>query len=273
MNHFISKSYQNKSTILVLVVVFIFLITACNEKSNVEEIKLSKDWKLVSAKEISSGGSELSSVKNSSEKWIEATIPTTVLGALVDAGVYEDPFYGDNLAHIPAEPFENSWWFLKEFSINEFNANHEAMRLLIDGINYRANIWLNGQQIASEDTLFGAFRQFEIDITGHVKTDNILAFEIVPPKTRDFYMGFVDWAPTPPDNYMGIYREVRLKRTGKVALNQPFVKTDVNLETLEEAQLTIVGELTNYDNSEKKISVRAEIDNVQVSSEFTLKQG
>jgi exo-1,4-beta-D-glucosaminidase len=273
MNHFISKSYQNKSTILVLVVVFIFLITACNEKYNVEEIKLSKDWKLVSAKEISSGGSELSSVKNSSEKWIEATVPTTVLGALVDAGVYEDPFYGDNLAHIPAEPFENSWWFLKEFSINEFNANHEAMRLLIDGINYRANIWLNGQQIASEDTLFGAFRQFEIDITGHVKTDNILAFEIVPPKTRDFYMGFVDWAPTPPDNYMGIYREVRLKRTGKVALNHPFVKTDVNLETLEEAQLTIVGELTNYDNSEKKISVRAEIENVQVSSEFTLKPG
>ena len=33
------------------------------------------------------------------------------------------------------------------------------------GINYRANIWLNGKQIADSDEIAGAWRTYELNIT------------------------------------------------------------------------------------------------------------
>jgi exo-1,4-beta-D-glucosaminidase len=249
----------------------LLLLSSCAQKPEVNEQNLTEGWQIISAADIDADGKALTSGAIQSEQWVNTTVPTTVLGALVESGVYKEPFFADNLAKIPTEPFENPWWYRKEFYIDNFNSNAEELRLLIDGINYRANIWLNGTQIASQDTLFGAFRQFEMDVTELVQEKNILAFEIIPPKPRDFYMGFVDWAPTPPDNYMGIYREVRLKRTGKVTLDHPFVKTEVNTETLQEAQLTISGELTNFDAVDKNITVKATVDNAQISKEIAIK--
>ena len=36
------------------------------------------------------------------------------LTALVEAGVYKDPFFSDNLDKIPGEQFEQPWWFRKK---------------------------------------------------------------------------------------------------------------------------------------------------------------
>ncbi len=40
-----------------------------------------------------------------------------VLGALVTAGVYQEPFYGKNLDNINASAFDVSWWYRCEFKI------------------------------------------------------------------------------------------------------------------------------------------------------------
>ncbi len=262
--------FQKFKTQAFSLVALALLISSCTEKPAIEELILTEGWKISSSAEVAADGKKLTTEHTTSSSWVGATVPTTVLGALVEAGVHKDPFFGDNLAKIPREPFENTWWFRKEFSLDNFNSDLEELRLFVDGINYRANIWLNGQQIASQDTLFGAFRQFNIDITNSVQASNILAFEIIPPKARDFYMGFVDWAPTPPDNYMGIYREVRLKRSGKVTLDFPYVTTDVNTETLDEAQLKIGGELTNFGQAKKTISVEASFRDIKISKEISL---
>lgn len=264
---------QLVSTIkLIQVLTFsaLLFLFSCSEKVNVEEQNFNEGWQIISSAEISETGQIVSSENLATDSWVSAKVPTTVLGALIEAGIYKDVFFADNLANIPSEPFENPWWFRKQFNIDNFNSNSEELRLFIDGINYRANIWLNGQQIASGDSIFGAFKQFEVDITKYAQASNVLAFEIIPPKTRDFYMGFVDWAPTPPDKYMGIYREVRLKRTGKVALDYPFVITDVNTETLAEAQLSISGELTNYSATPKTVTVSGTINDINISKEVTL---
>lgn len=258
---------------LLPAVTFVTLLFSCSEKITVEEQSLTDGWAIAPSSKIDGEGNTLTTSAINEDIWTKASVPTTVLGALIDADVYKDVFYGDNLDKIPKEPFEESWWFRKEFGIDAFDPKSEQLRLLIDGINYRANIWLNGTQIASQDTLFGAFRQFEIDITDLVSARNILAFEIIPPVARDFYMGFVDWAPTPPDNYMGIYREVRLKRSGKVSLDTPFVKTDVNTETLTEARLTISAELTNFSQEKKSILVEGKTGGISFSREFTLDAG
>ncbi len=249
-----------------------FAFQSCTEPKmlHVEEQILTDGWQIIASADANADGKSISSLEQNTDSWINAKVPTTVLAALVEAGVHPDPFYADNLDKISPEPFQNPWWFRKTFTMNDFTPEQESLRLFIDGITYRANVWLNGVQIASQDTLYGSFRQFEIDITNTIKAENVLAFEIFPPKPGDFYMGFVDWAPMPPDKYMGIYREVRLKKTGKVTLERPFVKTDVNTETLSEASLTINAELTNNTSVEKTVTVSGIIENISISRDVTL---
>lgn len=270
MNTFIKKSISSAKIIFISAVGLSIFLTSCSEKITVDEQSLTDDWKIIASAEISADGKSLTAASIDASKWVSSTVPTTVMGALVDAGIYKDIFFGDNLDKIPTEPFEKPWWFRKEFAIDGFNPDSEQLRLFVDGINYRANIWLNGVLIANQDTLFGAFRQFEIDITNHAKASNNLAFEILPPQPRDFYMGFVDWAPTPPDKYMGIYREVRVKRTGKVVIDFPFVQTDVNIETLNEARLTISSQISNFSEKPKTVTVAGEIEGIKLSQEFEL---
>jgi exo-1,4-beta-D-glucosaminidase len=249
-----------------------FFLTSCGSKVKVEERTLSDNWTIASTKEINADAKTLSTQLINPEKWVKATVPTTVLGALVEAGIYKDPFVGRNLENIPRAPFENSWWFRNTFKLEDLNTQQENLTLLIDGINYRANFWLNGVQVASQDTLFGAFRQFQIDISKAAKSgENVLLVEVFPPQVRDFYMGFVDWAPTPPDHYMGIFRDIRLKRSGKVAATvATFIAPDLDPKDLTKAWLNISTELANYSNDSKTVEVIGTIENLTFKKSFTL---
>ncbi|MBB5284109.1 exo-1,4-beta-D-glucosaminidase [Rhabdobacter roseus] len=246
----------------------------CGSSVRVEERVLSENWQIASSKEVGTDAAALSAQLVNPDKWVKAQVPTTVLGALVDAGVYKDPFYGKNLESIPREPFESTWWFRTTFDVASLNTEKEQLRLLVDGVNYRANFWVNGTQVSSQDTLFGAFRQFEIDITEVAKSgENTLLVEVFPPQVRDFYMGFVDWAPTPPDHYMGIYREVRLKRTGKVSIDAPFVAPDLDPADLTKATLTVSTEVTNHSDEPRTVTVQGSIETIQLEQEVTLQPG
>lgn len=250
-----------------------FLLWSCVQKSTMEELVLTDNWYIHSAEGLNQDGAALS-VSPLTDNWIETTLPATVLGALCNAGVYKDSFFGMNLEEIPVEQFKKPWWYLTSFDLSGFNPEKEQTKLLLDGINYSANVWLNGQLILSADTAFGAFRQFACDITNiALKSGNNLAIEILPPQPGDFYMGFVDWAPVPPDHNMGIYRQVRIKRSGKASIDRPFVITDVNTETLDEAALTISAELTNYHSKTKKMTLEARVENSVVSETFVVEAG
>ena len=253
--------------------IVIFFFTSCAKQSPIEEIVLTENWKLHSSEGISQDGTALSTYPVT-DNWVETSLPSTVLGALCNAGIYEDPFFGMNLEKIPAAQFEKPWWYLTDFDLAGFNAETEQTMLFLDGINYQANVWLNGKQILSADTAFGAFRQFACDITDiATEKSNKMAIEIIPPQPGDFYMGFVDWAPVPPDHNMGIYRQVRIKRSGKATINRPFIITDVNTETLDEATLSISAELTNHGGKSKRMTLEARIEECVVKETFTIEAG
>lgn len=257
-----------------LLAISFFVMVSCEKKSKIEEVVLSENWQIASSKEVGQDAKAISEKIDQPDKWVKATVPTTVLGALVEAGVYKDPFFGKNLESIPREPFESSWWFRTTFEVSDFEAQKEQLRLFVDGVNYRANFWLNGKQIASKDSIFGAFRQFELDITATANSGtNTLLVEVLPPQVRDFYMGFVDWAPTPPDHYMGIYREIRLKRSGKVSIDAPFVAPDLDPSDLTKASLTVTSELTNHSDEAKTVVVSGTIESINFEKEFTLAPG
>ena len=97
--------------------------------------------------------------------------------------------------------------------------------MIFDGINYSANVFLNGKKIESADEVSGAFKRFDIDITSLVRRKgNVLSVQVFPPKPGDLTIGFVDWNPVPPDRNMGLFREVKVKTTGPVSLENIFVR-------------------------------------------------
>src|SRR5258708_21247000 len=92
---------------------------------------------------------------------------SSVLAAVVDAGVYRDPYKGDNLKRIPEDDFARSWWYRCEFDLT---GGGERTLLGFDGINYRANIWLNGKLVAAETDVRGTFRSYRFDVSELART-------------------------------------------------------------------------------------------------------
>ncbi|SHJ28911.1 glycoside hydrolase family 2 [Pseudozobellia thermophila] len=207
---------------------------------------LTQGWKLKSASEVGETGDLVSTRASILDDGLPAQVPTTVLAALVNNGVYDRPYYADNLKNIPTDPFKVPWWYLTTFELTEVQAPLFA-HLNFDGINYKANVWLNGHQVADSNTINGAYRRTAFDISTYTKEgENILAIEVIPPKPGDFSIGFVDWNPAPPDGNMGVFRPVTLELHGGVLVKNPFVRSHIRHEPEPEADLFISAELTNF---------------------------
>jgi exo-1,4-beta-D-glucosaminidase len=197
-------------------------------------------------REVCALGEDVSRPGFHTADWLPAPVPGTVLGALVEIGRYEDLYTGTSLRSVPRVLFESPWWYRTEFALSEAEA-HKTVLLEFHGINYAANIWLNGHPVLTAKEARGAFRRFQCDISGLiVPGGNALAVEAIPPRPGDFALGFVDWNPPAPDGHLGLIRPVRLRFCDGVSIEDPFVQTALNLETLTEARLTISADLANH---------------------------
>ena len=231
-------------------------------------------WSIQSSEKAKASGERISKPDFKIESWYPAIVPSTVLGTLVRNKVYKDIFVGENLKSVPTAPFEASWWYRKEFTAPT-GPGLTHTRLEFDGLNYRANIWLNGKKIADASTTFGAFRRFSIEVTADVKTTekNVLAVEVIPPKKGEPTIGFVDWNPAPPDNNLGLFREVRVRATGDVSIENPFVVTKLDLEAFQEARLTVSAELRNLSDRNVAGILEGRIESLSFSRDVTLAPG
>ncbi|MGB2865624.1 MAG: sugar-binding domain-containing protein, partial [Sedimentisphaerales bacterium] len=197
--------------------------------------------------------------------WYPANVPSTVLAVLVENDVYKNPYFGMNLSEIPCEPYEKPWWYRTEFQLSQKDAAGTVL-LEFDGINYSADIWLNGNRIAPASKVRGAFRQFQFDISKFISEGaNALAVEVTAPKPGDFSTGFVDWNPPPPDRNMGIFRSVRLRFCRGVSIERPFVQSRLNLDTFDEATLTVTAELANHEQRSVSGILEGEIESIRFS--------
>jgi exo-1,4-beta-D-glucosaminidase len=231
-------------------------------------LPLSDGWGLQSSASLEAKGEAISTVGFDAKAWHATSVPATVLAALVEDKVYPDPFYGDNITKIPGykagrwlvmaqdSPFYPSWWYRTEFELPiQFNVMHAVLHL--DGINYRANVWLNGKRVADDSTVIGMFRRFEFDVTEFVTPGqrNCLAIEVTGPghlpeqnyrtKQIEATTGWDDHNPQPPDLNMGLWRDVYIMGTGPVALRHPYVAARLDLPSLETAHLTVSAHAIN----------------------------
>ena len=188
---------------------------------------LRNGWMLQSSAKVAATGEAISSPSFNSGEWMTADVPTTVVAVQVKSGLLPDPFFGMNLRQYPGvsypiganfsniamprdSPYAVSWWYRKEFALPDGFAG-KTVWLHFSGINYRANIFLNGKEIADSKRVAGAWRTYEFNVSSAVKSGtNVLAVQVWAPTENSLAITFVDWNPMPPDKDMGLWREVYL---------------------------------------------------------------
>ena len=258
-------------------------------------VLLHDGWLLQSSDKVSEGGARISTTAFTPRGWYPTSVPTTVLAALVDNKVYPDPYFGMSLASLPGasysthagmsypehnfsnvpmpadSPFRSSWWFRKEFRLTGPHAGQRVW-LHFDGINFRANVWLNGRAITTSSETAGAWRFFEFDVTDAILRGgpNVLAVEVYPPQQNDLAISWVDWNPAPPDKNTGLWRDVYLTTTGPVALRWPHVVSRFPSSSLDSARLTVTAELSNATNHSASGVLYCQIENAKVSRQVEL---
>jgi len=220
-------------------------------------------WRLQSACRFNASSAAVATAGFATEGWLKASVPTTVLAAQAAAGVVPDPYYGSNLRQIAGtsypvglnfsnlpmaedSPYHCGWWYRTEFPVPAKPAANKRVWLKFGGINYRAEIWLNGHRIADSKTVAGAYRTYEFDVTEWiVPGENALAVETFAPTEKDLGINWVDWNPCPPDKDMGLWGAVDLKETGAVTITAPTAVTHFVGASLSTADLTVYASLHN----------------------------
>ena len=251
-------------------ILWLSVFNACSNKKLVEKGKdsMSQNWQLFNSKNIEASGDLVSSNTFTPEKFLLTDVPSTVFKAHVMNGVYTDIYMGKNLEKISSEPFKNAWWYRKVFEVENTNQNFE---LQFNGINYKANIWLNGKLIADTLQINNAFKMYRLNVSNEIVSgNNVLAVEVFPPKAGDFSIGFVDWNPAPPDNNMGIFRPVILSTINKIQIKEPLVESSFENNDYSKANLTVSLKVKNFTNELIHGFVDVEINGKTIKKEIGL---
>src|SRR5882672_224871 len=170
----------HRSRVLALVCLLFTLTVfdaAAQESPNLTE--LGSGWKMTSAKNISVDDALVSQAAFAASRWYAAQhMPATVLQILQENGVYKDLYFGMNLT-TPGDLWKQDWWYRTTFSAP---AGSAVNTLIFKGINYRAEIWLNGHRVARRDQAVGMYSEFEFDVTKFIVPggSNVLAVKVTP---------------------------------------------------------------------------------------------
>lgn len=230
---------------------------------------MNADWQLFSSTQVADDAL-VSDPAFSPAEYHNISIPSTVMSGLIQNGHYPDLYLEAKLDTVDREPFQVPWWYRKSFKAVNTAANANYT-LCLEGINYKADIWLNGQKVADSDTIEGPFGIWYLDVTPHIAPgENLLAIKVIPPVPGDLTIGFVDWSPEAPDRNMGLWRGVKLLETGPVSVRHPFVATQVNTETLTEASLTVSALVINHAAEPQKARVTVSFDDVSIHQDVDL---
>lgn len=252
------------------------------------KVFLQSGWRLQSSCQFSATGDQISTAGFKTDGWHPTEVPSTVVAALVADKTYPDPYYAMNLRDIPGttypigknfsllpmpkdSPFRCSWWYRTEFNLPE-NFHDRHVWLHFGGINNRANIWINGHQIANSKDVAGAYRTYEFEITPFVQRDqpNVVAVETIAQTEKDLGINWVDWNPAPPDKDMGLWRPVYLQASGSVAIRYPQVMTHFPTNSLDQANLAVEAELHNATDAAVTGVLEGKFDDVNFRQTATL---
>jgi exo-1,4-beta-D-glucosaminidase len=254
------------------------------------QLPLADGWAIRSSCETQATGPQISQTNFKEAGWLATKVPSTVMAAQVNAGKFEDPYFGMNMRKIPGtdyplkelyanlpvtanSPYKCSWWYRKDFNIPA--SWGKSVWIHFNGINYRGNLWVNGKQVATDEQIRGAYRTYDFDITPYIQRGkpNAVAVETFIPTETDLGINFVDWQPTAADKNMGLWRDVYLADSGAITLGNPAVLTHFTDDNLSTAELTVVADVENHSESAVETIVRGTIGTVKFEQKVALGSG
>jgi hypothetical protein len=258
--------------------------------------KLNGGWKLAAAPGVKATGDVLSKPGFATRDWFAATVPGTVLTTMIDRGIYPDPDYGLNNMAIPESLAHQDYWYRVEFKAPE-EARGEELTLTFEGVNYAAEVWLNGSKLGG---FAGAFLRGKFDVTSRLAAtgQNVLAVRVSPPPhpgianeesvkggpgenggiqtldgpTFSATEGW-DWIPGIRDRNTGIWQDVTLTATGAVEVGDLNVVTTLPKPDRSEADIEIEAPLTNTSNAAIEGDLTAIFDDVRVTKHVRVGPG
>jgi len=260
------------------------------------ELVFNAGWELAEAPRLKADGAVLSQPGVDTREWYDATVPGTVLTTLVEQGVYPDPYFGLNNLAIPESLNKQDYWYRTEFTVPAAFAGRELW-LQFKGINYYAEVWLNGQYLGH---ITGAFTRGEFQVGGLARPGarNVLAVMVAPPpdpglpseQSVKFGPGdnggalcldgptFAcsegwDWIPALRDRCTGLWQEVVLRATGPVTIVDPQVTTELPLPDTTRADLAIRTELRNASASVQQGILKGAFEGARFEQPVTLQAG
>jgi hypothetical protein len=234
-------------------------------------------WQLQDATKVSDGGAVIATEKYKPQGWRAATVPGTVLTSLVNDGVYPEPMYGENNRpdKIPDSLSRTPFWYRTVVKVPKEYKDRQVW-LNFEGINFSAQVWVNGQQVG---TMKGAFARGIFDVTPMVKAGKKMALAVlVSPQPhpgtphehtiRDgvgknggitaidgpTFLSTIgwDWLPAIRDRDSGIWQKVFLSASGPVVIKDPLVTTDLPLPKTDAADVAVQARVENVTDAPQK---------------------
>jgi len=248
------------------------------------------NWRLQRASLVAGGGEKISTPGFTSKDWMIATVLGTVLTSYLNDGAIANPDFGDNQYAISDSFFCADFWYRNEFVAPATTAGRHVW-LDFDGINWKAEIYLNGQSIGRID---GGYMRGRFDVTAllHPGARNALAVRVIrnanPGSTKDKAARTVnggalgrdnptyhssigwDWISTIRGRNTGIWSNVTLRTSSAVTVEDPLVTSTLPLPDTTHADVKIEATLHNLESHPVTGVLRARFGDITVETPVTL---
>ena len=225
---------------------------------------------------------------------IVATVPATVLTSYVNVEAIPNPNCDDDLMMISESFFRQPFIYRTEFEVPDELLAHRCVMLCLDGINWKAEIWLNGNYVGRMD---GAFVRGRFDVSKYLrKGTNVLAVRIINNANfgavkeknevnTDFNGGILgadnptfhasigwDWISTVRGRNMGIWSDVYLSANEGVTLSDPMLlsKVEEGGETEGLATMTAQVLATNHTENTQQMMLLGWVGDIRFEQQVVL---
>ena len=252
-------------------------------------------WYMIRDGEVKATAAEISRPGFNLEGWTEAIVPATVLTNLVEQKVYPEPYFGQtnkiandiipDVAKVGREFY--TYWFRTEFTLP---SDFKGKRIWLEpmGINYRAEIWVNGYMIGEMAGMFNnqpfditdrmipnlttaiAIRVFPVDVPGttapkvwgaagewHNGGDGWIGQSVTQLMTVGWDFTYEDGIR---DRNTGIWRSIRLYTTGLQQLRNPYISSELSHPNYDVASETVTVEVWNPNTGSGECTVSGTIE-------------
>lgn len=247
-------------------------------------------WRVERASQVAATGEQISQSGFADKDWMVATVPGTVLTSYLNDGAIADPNFGENQYVLSDSFFTADFWYRDEFVAPALRSGRHAW-LNFDGINWKAEVYLNGHSLGRID---GGFVRGRFDVTAliHPGAKNALAVRVLrnahPGGTKDkegpttnggalgldnpTYHASIgwDWMPTIRGRDTGIWSNVTLTQSGAVTIENPLVSSTLPLPDTSRADITIAATLRNQETKPVSGTLRAKFGDIIVEQTVSL---